>query len=141
MNRKVLAVGLALGISFILCGVLLYIRIYRINYPSLDDSRVKSKLQPLFWDKLKLLEANGTIRFYGIIIWTDCRAFGQPEGYEGREKIASFLVENHQATILYVGRVLSLITLEVRVPEIKEIAWHDFVESIGDGEGGKPHLC
>jgi len=136
MNRKALTVGSVLGleISFILCGLFFYIHVYQTNYPSLYDPRVKSKLEPWLWDKLKLLEANGTTRFYSIIIRTDCRAFGQPEGYEGRKKIASFLVENHNATILYVANVLSSIILKVSVPEIKEIALYNFVELIGDGE-------
>jgi len=134
MNRKALAVQLALGISFTLCGVLLYIHIYRFNCPSLDDPRVKSKLESWFWDKLKLLEANGTTRFYSIGVGVNCRAFGQPEGYEGRKEIAFFLVENHNATIVYIANVLSFISLEVSVPEIKEIALYDFVELIGDNE-------
>jgi len=93
---------------------------------------VKNKLEPRLWDKLKLLEANGTTRFYTITI--SMIKFRLVQGYEGRKKVAEFLKERHNATILSIGKVLNYINLRVRVPEIKGIASYDFVELVGDGE-------
>ena len=99
---------------------------------SLDCPLVKNKLEPWLWDKLKLLEANGTTRFYTITI--SMIGFSPVQGYEGRKGVADFLKERHNATILSIGKVLNYINLRVRVPEIKRIAWYYFVELVGDGE-------
>jgi len=98
---------------------------------SLDDPLVKNKLGPWLWDKLKLLEANGTTRFYTISI--SMIGLGA-QGYEGRKGVAEFLKERHNVTILNIGEVLNFINLRVRVPEIKRIASYDFVELVGDGD-------
>lgn len=104
--------------------------------PSLDDPAIKSKFEPWLWEKVKALETNETTRFYTLIVGVNCAAYkhNSTAAYEFRKQVATLLAEEHNATILSIGKLLSYINVEVRVPDIKRIAAYDFVDGLGDGE-------
>ena len=111
-------------------------RLYSAAKPSLDDPAIKSKFEPWFWEKVKALEANGTTRLYAVGLGIDCSAYenNKTAAYNFRTEVADLLAQKHNATILSVGKVLSYISVEVSVPEIKNIAAYEFIELLGDGE-------
>jgi subtilisin family serine protease len=105
---------------------------------------IKSKFEPWLWDKVKELEANGTTRFMVIGVSINPMSYRRQnvtDAYNFRIQMATLLAQEHNATILYIGRVLSFINVKVRVQEIKKIAAYEFVDGLADGEAeGNPFL-
>jgi len=97
---------------------------------------VESKFEPWLWEKLQQLEANETARSMTIVFSVNCSAYkGNITGsYNFKEQIAALLANEHNATILWIGRVLSFINVQIMTTEIKKIATYEFVDGIGDGE-------
>jgi hypothetical protein len=113
-------------------------RLHSAAKPSLDDPAIKSKFQLYFWEKVKALEANGTTRLLTVDLTIDCSAYedNRTAAYNFRTEVADFLAQKHNATILYIGKALSFIDIKISVPEIKNIAAYEFIEHLGDCEGG-----
>lgn len=97
---------------------------------------IMSKFEPWLWDKVEKLEANGTTRFMIIGVNINCTHYEHnvTAAYNFKTQVAALLAQEHNATILYIGRILSFINIKIRIPEIKEIAAYEFVDGLADGE-------
>jgi len=103
---------------------------------SFDDLTIRSKFEPWLWEKVQELEANGTTRFMSIGLGINCTSYEHnlTAAYNFKTQVATHLAQEHNATIIYIGKVLSFIDIKIRVPEIKEIAKYEFIDRLGDGE-------
>jgi subtilisin family serine protease len=122
------AMVLILGYTF-LTSVQIYV-IMETSEP------IESKFEPWLWDKVQELETNGTTRFIVIGVSINCKSYGDnvTAAYSFKMQVATLLTQKHNATILYIGKVLSFVNVKVRVPEIKRIANYEFVDGLADGE-------
>ena len=94
-----------------------------------------SKFEPWLWEKVEVLEANGTTRLMTIVVSVNCTICqNRTVAYDFKNYVASLLVQNHNATILCIGKVLSFVNVKIRVPEVKKIATYSFIDGLGDGE-------
>lgn len=107
-----------------------------------ESDPVQSKYEPWLWKKLSELEANGTTRFMTIGVGVNCTPFKHNEtaAYCFKTQVANLLFQEHNATILYVGKVLSFINIKIKNSEIKKIAAYEFIDGLADGER-KGKLC
>jgi subtilisin family serine protease len=103
---------------------------------SLDDPAIKSKFEPWLWEKVQKLEANGTTRFMAIGLGINCTSYEHnvTAAYDFKTQVATHVAQEHNATITYIGRVLSFIDIRIRVPEIKKIALYEFIDRLSDAE-------
>lgn len=103
---------------------------------------LKDKFEPRLWDKVQQLKANGTLRLIKIDVEINCTLYkdNKTAAYEFRQQIAEMFIEQHNATILYVAKVLNFVDIEVNVTEVENVASYDFVTYLFDLEV-IGHLC
>jgi len=54
--------------------------------------------------------------------------------YNFKKQVAALLASEHNATITWIGKVLSFVNIQVMSTEIKKIAIYWFVDGLSDGE-------
>lgn len=103
---------------------------------------IECKFESGLWEKLRQLEANGTVQSMSIAVSVDCSHLegNRAAAYDYKKQIATLLASLHNATITWVGRVLSFVNVQLMNTEVKKIAAYTFVDGLGDGEA-KGHLC
>jgi len=124
-------------IGLLLGNILLVVPTTKLVFArSLDGSEpIKSKFEPWLWEKVQHLETNGTNRIMTIVASVNCTSYqNNVTAYGFKNQVASLLVQNHNATILYIGKALSFVNVKIKVSEVKKIATYEFIDGLGDGE-------
>jgi len=95
-----------------------------------DDCHIKSKFEPLLWEKMQALMSNGTMRDLSLIIRlkTNQQVTGM-QIQDLKSHAASLFTSNHKAAVYSVLRVLPVVMAKVPVTEAEKIASYDFVVS------------
>lgn len=133
MPRRII-VTLAL-ISFLTCLSLGPTITCQGNLPNSNPS-IQTKFEPWLWDKVKEFENNDSSCLLTLIVSVNCTSHenNRTASLGFKREVAALLGVNHNATILYVGEVLSFVNIKVCIAEVEKIANYDFVDGLGDGD-------